>query len=767
MENDENNSNNQLLSKRMRSAFKLQNVFKRIEDKMKYNCSGRNNEFFEMAVRLADLFGDDVVVDGLAIAENGLVRVVRDDEGAFPSIYEKKLPIEKMVWDNRNVLCVAEKHDAAKNIAKFLSNGSARTAKGRGPYIYNFLFDARFLNGTFNFVFTSVRGHLMNFYFHPRHKVWIENQIYDLFDGEILQSVMPDMKPVEENLRDEAKKAKVLIIWTDCDREGEHIGNEVSQTCLGANKNLRVYRARFSEITQQSITRAMQNLQIIDRNKVSAVECRMELDLRTGAAFTRLQTICIRKSGLHTSLCNGKEYDNTQVVSYGSCQFPTLGLKVSYIFGILSDFPLNNASFSGFVVHRYKEHTSFVSQQFWKLVGTDGNNKGFVFSWERDGLSVHIFDESIVQALKSTCNSSDKPAIVKEIVQKPKSKFRPQPLDTIQLERLGSRFLRVSAKQILSSAERLYQNGFVSYPRTETNCYSNEFDLSSIVQALTQNNLWGQFATEIQQRGGPRPRNGTKNDQAHPPIHPVKNATRAEITSNEDWNVYEFICRHFLASVSRDATGNETKVKVELADEIFVTTGLIIEDMGYLNIYRYENWRDKNIPTYRQGQILPKFSVDINNGFTEPPPLLTEADLIALMDKKGIGTDATHAEHIETIKKRWYIIQRPDRRFEPTKLGISLVDAYEKMEHTYKLSRPDLRAILEADLEKICRACSLLKPDRIENGLVMIAILNSISAPPENDPDYGKEEELFKNTKNVSDEESDEEVLVENESEVL
>jgi len=73
------------------------------------------------------------------------------------------------------------------------------------------------------------------------------------------------------------------------------------------------------------------------------------------------------------------------------------------------------------------------------------------------------------------------------------------------------------------------------------------------------------------------------------------------------------------------------------------------------------------------------------------------------MDKKGIGTDATHAEHIETIKKRWYIIQRPDRRFEPTKLGISLVDAYERMEHMYKLSRPDLRAILEADLEKICR----------------------------------------------------------------
>ena len=86
----------------------------------------------------------------------------------------------------------------------------------------------------------------------------------------------------------------------------------------------------------------------------------------------------------------------------------------------------------------------------------------------------------------------------------------------------------------------------------------------------------------------------------------------------------------------------------------------------------------------------------------QPPPLLTESDLIALMDKKGIGTDATHAEHIETIKKRWYVFVRTDRRFEPTKLGLALVDAYERMQHRHAVSKPVLRAALEKDLVKIC-----------------------------------------------------------------
>lgn len=72
------------------------------------------------------------------------------------------------------------------------------------------------------------------------------------------------------------------------------------------------------------------------------------------------------------------------------------------------------------------------------------------------------------------------------------------------------------------------------------------------------------------------------------------------------------------------------------------------------------------------------------------------------MDRKGIGTDATHAEHIEKIKIRRYVVLNGSNRFEPTNLGFAMVDGYDRMEHVFKMTKPDLRAGLEADLVKIC-----------------------------------------------------------------
>ena len=93
-------------------------------------------------------------------------------------------------------------------------------------------------------------------------------------------------------------------------------------------------------------------------------------------------------------------------------------------------------------------------------------------------------------------------------------------------------------------------------------------------------------------------------------------------------------------------------------------------------------------------------SIDLVTGSTEPPQLLTEADLIALMDKHGIGTDATHAEHIETVKNRGYIGVQQNDKLVPGMLGIALCDGYDSM--GFGMSKPILRSELEADLKAIC-----------------------------------------------------------------
>lgn len=137
-----------------------------------------------------------------------------------------------------------------------------------------------------------------------------------------------------------------------------------------------------------------------------------------------------------------------------------------------------------------------------------------------------------------------------------------------------------------------------------------------------------------------------------------------------------------------------------MGGERFTATGLIIEHMGYLDVYPYDKWSNKTLPAYAAGQVIPNFEVTMQDGETQPPPLLTEADLIALMDKYGIGTDATHAEHIEKIQDRSYVELTTDKRFHPTSLGLALVEGYNRM--GYEMSKPALRADLEKQLVDIC-----------------------------------------------------------------
>ncbi len=122
-------------------------------------------------------------------------------------------------------------------------------------------------------------------------------------------------------MEQEARGASALVIWTDCDREGENIGFEIINVCLAVNRRLNVFRARFSEITPGAINRAVNNLVDPDPRLSDAVLCRSELDLRIGAAFTRLQTLSLR---LQIEQLRIRDPQNS-VVSYGSCQFPTLG----------------------------------------------------------------------------------------------------------------------------------------------------------------------------------------------------------------------------------------------------------------------------------------------------------------------------------------------------------------------------------------------------------------------------------------------------------
>uniref|UniRef100_A0A8D2Q8Z5 DNA topoisomerase n=1 Tax=Varanus komodoensis TaxID=61221 RepID=A0A8D2Q8Z5_VARKO len=563
----------------------------------------------------------------------------------------------------QKVLCVAEKNDAARGIADILSNGRMKRREGLSKF--NKIYECQYhmLGQNVTVVMTSVSGHLLTHDFKLPYRKWHSCNPLVLFDAAIEKYCPENYIDIKRTLEREVQQCQALVIWTDCDREGENIGFEIIDVCKAVKPGLQVFRARFSEITPRAIQAACENLTQPDQNVSDAVDVRQELDLRIGAAFTRFQTMRLQKTF--------PDVLAEQLISYGSCQFPTLG----------------------FVVERFKAIQSFVPETFYKIKVTHDHEEGSVdFKWKRN----RLFNHTACLVLYHMC-MEDPVATVVEVGSKPKSKWRPLPLDTVELEKLASRKLKINAKETMKIAEKLYTQGYISYPRTETNIFPKDLNLPGLVQLQTQDPQWGAFAQRILDQGGPTPRQGNKSDQAHPPIHPTKYAGNLQ---GNDQRLYEFIVRHFLACCSQDAKGQETTVEVDIAHERFVASGLMILARNYLDVYPYERWSDKVIPIYERGSRFQPTTVEMVDGETSPPQLLTEADLISLMEKHGIGTDATHAEHIETIKSRMYVGLTPEQRFLPGHLGMGLVEGYDSM--GYEMSKPDLRAELEGDLKLIC-----------------------------------------------------------------
>lgn len=420
----------------------------------------------------------------------------------------------------------------------------------------------------------------------------------------------------------------------------------------------------------------------MDINAAKAVEARQEIDLRTGAAFTRLQTMELRN----------KFSLNDMLLSYGPCQFPTLG----------------------FVVDHYKRVQSFVSEPFWYIevqhkVKENSTTHKVLFQWNRK----HLFDELIVQMLHTRCKQATH-ATVTRATRKSTKKRKPTPLTTVELQKNLSRMTGMAPKKILDVAESLYQRGFLSYPRTETDQYDKDFDFLALIQKQKNDRTWGTLATELYLSASGShadghlqfepPRNGRKNDKAHPPIHPTSHAN--DLSADEK-KVYEYVTRRFLAGCATDALGEETRVEIELAGECFHTTGLVVLALNYLEIFTYEKWDNKWMPGFHEQQQFEPDKVELKKGTTSAPSLLTEADLVNLMDKNGIGTDATIAEHIKKIIDRQYVVTQKQGKINyliPSTLGMGLVEGYEGMEVSQHLCKPMLRRETEEKLGLVAQA---------------------------------------------------------------
>ncbi|KAA8547075.1 hypothetical protein F0562_003504 [Nyssa sinensis] len=571
------------------------------------------------------------------------------------------------------VLNVAEKPSVAKAVAGILSRSQGlRVREGRSRYNKIFEFNYTISGQPCQMLFTSVTGHLMELEFEDRYRKWHSCDPVDLYHAPVRKFVPEDKLDIKRTLEEEARKCQWLVLWLDCDREGENIAFEVVEVCTEANRHLNIWRARFSALIDREIHESVQSLVQPNKLFADAVDVRQEIDLRIGASFTRFQTMLLRDAFVLEFATD----DRNLVLSYGPCQFPTLG----------------------FVVERYWEIQSHEPEEFWTINCTHNSDEGIAtFNW----MHGHMFDYTCAVILYEMC-VQEPIATVTKVRQQEKLKYPPHPLSTIELEKRASRYFRMSSEHTMKVAEDLYQAGFISYPRTETDCFSERTDLHTIVQEQQGHPVWGSYAQRLLDHGAGlwrNPTGGGHDDKAHPPIHPTRFSAGESGWSQDHHRLYELVVRHFLACVSQPAVGAETIVEIDVAGELFSASGRVIIAKNYLDVYRFESWGGSMIPTYTFGQQFIPTTLTLDSGVTRPPPLLSEADLLTCMDKAGIGTDATMHDHIKKLLDRFYATKDLNTRFSPTSLGEALVMGYDDM--GYELWKPYLRAMMESDMKAV------------------------------------------------------------------
>ncbi|GMP25160.1 hypothetical protein CsSME_00002157 [Camellia sinensis var. sinensis] len=575
------------------------------------------------------------------------------------------------------VLNVAEKPSVAKAVAGILSKSSQcgmRVRDGRSRFNRIFEFAYTIHGQQCHMLFTSVTGHLMELDFEDRYRKWHSCDPLLLYQAPVRKFVPEDKLDIKRTLEEEARKCQWLVLWLDCDREGENIAFEVVEVCTEANRHLNVWRARFSALIERDIRESVQALVRPNQLFADAVDVRQEIDLRIGASFTRFQTMLLRDA-----------------------------------FNL--DFAADDRNFPtpGFIVERYWEIQAHESEEFWTINCTHNSDEGFcsiqcqlfvsgcwcfkLAMWFcRRG---HMFDYTCVVIIYEMC-VQEPTATVTKVRQQEKLKYPPHPLNTIELEKRASRYFRMSSEQTMKVAEDLYQTGFISYPRTVTDSFSERTDLRNRGGILYGVHMLNAYWTLEKDFGGTLVMD---DDKAHPPIHPTKFSGGQSGWSQDHHRLYELFVRHFLACVSKPAVGAETTVEIDIAGEMFSASGKVILEKNYLDVYRFESWGGSMIPTYTFGQQFIPTTLTLDSGVTRPPSLLSETDLLNCMDKAGIGADATMHDHIKKLLDRFYATKDFNTRFSPTHLGEALVMGYDDM--GYELWKPYLRAMMENDMKAV------------------------------------------------------------------
>ena len=637
------------------------------------------------------------------------------------------------------VVCVAEKPSLALSIASFLSDGKHVTRRGTLD-VHEF---ARRHDGVLcDFRVTAVTGHVLSIDFPARFQSWDVDPA-SLFDAPVVKTEASRGSRVVEHLEREARGAARLILWLDCDREGENICFEVMDACVPVMRPVKglspaVRRAKFSAVTKPAVEAAMGNLGDPDVNQARAVDARQELDLKIGVAFTRFQTNHFRDkfAGLDAS-----------VVSYGPCQTPTLS----------------------FVAARRREIAAHDPEPFWRVVlacpelgperelgneeektnreKTNGETNGDTkddtkerrdddrkrqrashapaLTWRRG----RVFDKSVgemyARLVTEGARALENRARAVSADSTERAKPPPPGLNTVDLLKSCSKGLGMGAHRVMQIAERLYIEGHISYPRTESSAFPKGFDFRETLAACASHPELGN-STVAEMRAFLEESVANANDASskkadddekaqpafrvprggvdagdHPPITPASAArSPSDVGGVDAWRVYDLVVRRFVAACARDCVVEQRALVLEAGGELFDAFSCVVKRAGWTEAMPWRAPAETRFANVNVNETLAVAGVALEPGLTSPPPRMTESELIGLMEAHGIGTDASIPSHIHNVEKRRYVaIDQKTRTVDVTDLGGALVAGYDAVD--VELASPATRRAIEKQLDLV------------------------------------------------------------------
>lgn len=506
------------------------------------------------------------------------------------------------------------------------------------------------------FIVTNVSGHLLDLDLPEEYRNWWAVKPESIIKLRRLIHVVRDEAAYSRLSRIFRESDGVLVVATDNDHEGELIGAEI----LSLYRSIRGEKApfkrmRFNSTARSELLESWSRLEDdLNWRWVEKASLRQAFDLITGAAFTRLLTLSARRHN-----------KNVGLISWGSCQIPTLY----------------------FVVKREKEIESFRPTKYWYLKAMLETTSGEKFT----AYSRHINEQHLAKELHSKAEKNEV-AVVRTFRSQKKMVPRPLPSRTDDVLRDLTRLTGMPASRLLSMMETLYSEGYISYPRTDTNRYPMSFSFDTGLKAVI-----GSGIIKEPPRVGPMPRQGRLDDGAHPPIFPVAPFKGGGIL----WKIWEYIARRFYANAycnDAELTGQEAEIL--LGDVEVYAKGSYVSSPGFYGVYGYFKPKENKLPNLVPGQPLKVVNIELMEDETKPPPRLSEAELLRKMEENNIGTDATRASFPSLVAERGYV-ERRSGVYVPTRLGLALVESLELTDP--RLVTPATRRTIEEMMNAIER----------------------------------------------------------------